>query len=322
MEKLKTIEDFLKKIVGIVGNHGEDFVIAYRGECADFGETKLQPSIFRNNSSESVIDAETKMFESIIDYKVSNSENVVEKSIDSQHYISYSRLLDVTFNVMNALFFALSTEIPKNKERNPRVYVFKIPKFLCFSVHSKYLENYFSKIKSECDDIIPSNIKLIMFSLMNERVIAQDGGFILFPGCVCPKIPSVYYETIEISNDETEIAKMLLDLKNLFNISESKIFPERERKAGKIHNEISCRNHYPAEYLDYRVVELILLREKILYELKQFLQKNGRNDSLEKMKKNNQYYFRNLYCKISKDNKNLEDYCGKLEDFEKEVDII
>lgn len=349
-EPISNVSDYFREIQEKIKNN-EDVIYVFRGEEDDFGETKLSPSIYRNNSPENILELENKMFESVIDYKISNGASCVEKSIDAQHYIAYSRLLDVSFNAMNALFFALNSDENKlekkgyeNKIVHPKVFVFKIPKFMVFSAHSKYIENHFDSIHNHSETIIPTNFKLIGFTLMNERVIAQDGGFLLFPGETCPKIPDVYFETIHLTSNKVEIRKMLDDLKILFNISESKIFPERERAGSKILSDLANRKFIKVVDEENGRIELNILAEKLIYEIKDYRKK--KNDNLyteEEISKQKYFvidYYTQYYRKILKEfkqdehteilsqskNQNIngeESVCVKsIEEFRKDIELI
>lgn len=81
-----------------------DLIFSYRGEKKDYGESRLMPSLFRSKEGE-ILDTERKLLESLNDYGVSkSSKSLLKMAIDSQHYIAKSRLLDVSFNSLVALF--------------------------------------------------------------------------------------------------------------------------------------------------------------------------------------------------------------------------
>lgn len=323
MEIIENIVEYLDAIKKIMEkNKNKDLIFSFRGEPDDFKSTKLQPSLFRNIDISKILETERRMFESIIDYRISEGKSCIEKSIDSQHYIAFSRLLDVSFNVMNALYFSLG-EIYTSEEildRTPTVYIFKIPKFLAFSVHSEYLEKFFSEHVCVSNKTIPTNIKLIQFSLMNDRVIAQDGGFILFPSDMYVEIPSLYYEKITITRNVENLLKIQSDLRNIFNISTSKIFPERERSRNSILKDLNDRVFYECNNINY--TELEIMHKKIIYEIKELkLQMNNEGikkdtELFEKYKKHQIDNYRKYVEKFD-DNKKIS-----IEDIEKEIELL
>lgn len=223
-----------------------ELVFAYRGESKDYGTTKLMPSLYRG-SGEDVSIVEKKLLESLSDYGVShNNKSLLKMAIDSQHYIAKSRLLDVSFNALNALFFSLVSD--KVDEDFAYVYVIGTPKEIVFSPNSRYLSKLFDEIVyGDNKNILKENIKLIMHSVENERIIAQDGGFLLFPGNEFLAIPHWYYERVPI---ELKYRNQYLEaLNDYFNITISKIYPEKSYKGMKINIDISKRVYHDDDVL-------------------------------------------------------------------------
>lgn len=266
--KVSSISDFIFNVAlisdSIKKNHkDEKLIFVYRGESMDYGKNKLMPSLFRSIDKFSVNETELKVLESIIDNGISEKNNsYLDKTIDTQHYIAYSRLLDVTFNSLVSLYFSLSSD---SKDIAPRVYIIGVPNQFVFSPNSIYLNDHYLDILNKKINIIDSNFKLILSTMKNERIIAQDGGFILFPGQEHVGIPECFYKTIEI--DVANRDSFLNDLTNFFNISDSKIYPEKSYRKGKIHREIDLRT-IPAGCKE--LIELELLKERILIELRYY----------------------------------------------------
>lgn len=195
-------------------------LIAFRGENKDYEETKLMPSLFRN---ENYIEKEKYLFELLDDYGFiqPNQKRNIEKAIEAQHYIAISRMLDITFNLFVAIFFACKG----NENENGIIYIFCFPEH--YSPHSQYIEEFYTHILNDKNISYSSNFKVISHSHSNNRIKAQNGGFIFFTGKEFRPIPNVYYKKVIIEkNDKRKIFKEL-DL--IFNMNESTIFPEKEK---------------------------------------------------------------------------------------------
>ena len=205
----------------IIGGNTESLLFAFRGEPRDYGETKLTPSIFRN---ESYVNKEEHLFELLADYGVieGNNNRNIEKMIDAQHFVAISRALDISFNSLVALFFACSSD--DAKDMDGYLYTFCFPNYI--SPHSEEIEALYNSIISGEDKyIIDKNFKVITHTKNNERIIAQYGGFIFFPGRSRCKIKDIYYESVLIKKEDKE--QILFELENLFGINKAKLFPEK-----------------------------------------------------------------------------------------------
>ncbi len=223
VEKINTrrreLEDFNKKILG---DTSDSLLFAYRGEPRDYGRTKLTPSLFREDS---YVEKEEHLFELLADFGVidnSKSRNI-EKMIDAQHYVAVSRALDITFNSLVALYFACASE--ENMGKDGVVYTFCFPNYV--SPHSDEIEQLYCSIINDKDNhIIDKNFKVITHTKNNERIIAQYGGFIFFPGSNRCRLKDIYYREERISKDDK--AKIVDELDKLFGINKAKLFPEKD----------------------------------------------------------------------------------------------
>lgn len=199
-------------------------LIAFRGESKDYGRTKLMPSLFRDNS---YVAKEKYLFELLSDYGVIGEEKIrnIEKAIEAQHYVAISRMLDITFNILPALYFACSSE--GNKEEEGKIYIFLFSEH--YSPHSKYIESFYTEMLEGKNIAYSKNFKVVSHSYSNDRIKAQNGGFIFFQGKEFSPINDIYYETININQDDKII--ILKELNLLFSINEATIYPDKEKKA-------------------------------------------------------------------------------------------
>lgn len=76
------------------------------------------------------------------------------------------------------------------------------------------------------------NFRVMTHGQNNERIYAQSGGFIFFPGNMYSPINSVYYEYIEIKAKDKK--KILEELKKYFNVDKTTLFPSKENNASKV----------------------------------------------------------------------------------------
>jgi len=234
-EKNITTVEYINKIFSAVGRLKEkheqffdnDALIAYRGESTDYGETKLMPSLFRNSS---YLAKENHLFELLCDYNmIHDSASNIEKAIESQHYLSISRMLDISFNALSALYFACeSNKTNKSNEgEDGYVFVFAFPEK--HSPHSKYIKDFYTSILKEEETTYFKNFKVFSHSYSNERIKAQKGGFIFFSGTGFFSIDECYYEKIDIKLIHKKIILEELDV--LFQINKLAIYPEKDKIA-------------------------------------------------------------------------------------------
>ena len=104
-ELILTMEKIEKKVEKIGRRQGKERgenIVAFRGEAKDYGGTALTPTWFRDGYH-----SEHKLLELMEDYNITNENNVttLKKLVDAQHYLEISRLLDITFNSLIALYF-------------------------------------------------------------------------------------------------------------------------------------------------------------------------------------------------------------------------
>lgn len=202
-------------------------LIAFRGESNDYGDTKLTPSLFRDSS---YVAKESHLFELFCDYNIVDPKaSNIEKAIETQHYASISRMLDISFDVLVALYFACTHP----DEHDGYVYVFAFPEH--YSPHSKYIEEFYTNVLEGKHIAYSRNFKVFSHSVTNDRIKAQKGGFIFFPGKEFHPISDCYYERILISKNHKR--EILEDLEALFQITKATLFPEKDKVAEIITNK-------------------------------------------------------------------------------------
>lgn len=225
------ITQIKEKVAGLSSRHRAflktEPLIAFRGESNDYGDTKLTPSLFRDSS---YVAKESHLFELFCDYNIVDPKaSNIEKAIETQHYASISRMLDISFDVLVALYFACAHP----DEHDGYVYVFAFPEH--YSPHSKYIEEFYTNVLEGKHIAYSRNFKVFSHSFTNDRIKAQKGGFIFFPGKEFHPINDCYYERILISKNHKR--EILEDLEALFQITKATLFPEKDKVAEIITNK-------------------------------------------------------------------------------------
>ncbi|WP_062532827.1 FRG domain-containing protein [Jeotgalibaca dankookensis] len=297
----KVIEniDTLKKQVFKFSN--DDPIICFRGESRDYGETKLTPSLFRISNG-AYLDVD--LINLLSDYDIPNSleKSLLAKTISGQHYVQTSRLLDITFNMLPSLYFAT-----EDYDVDGYIYSFVFPE--SFSPNSEYLNFYYDKIVNQ--EFFPrqNDFKVITHSYSNERIKSQNGGFILFSGTNFNEIPEEYYnKPILIEAKEKE--KIRNELETYFNITESTIYPEKDKRKSIIEKKLSNATYKPKiKNEEYRRIELNYYLRRISFEIN--------------LKASNSTPKKELLRILRSEKNSIENYIEKnmIDDWEKEVDF-
>ncbi|MFR1296181.1 MAG: FRG domain-containing protein [Coprobacillus cateniformis] len=84
-------------------HYDKKILIAFRGESRNFENTKLMPSMFRESE---YIYKENYLFDLFCDLGlIKDNDKWIDKATDTQHYAALSRMLDITFDCLVALYF-------------------------------------------------------------------------------------------------------------------------------------------------------------------------------------------------------------------------
>lgn len=230
-EKIRSLSQYIDKIKSIIPKKSDDILIAYRGET-EYYKTHCQPNLFRNEHIIKKPFFEKNLFDEMAANKLTDSTSYLEKAIDAQHGGFPSRLLDITYNCLVALYFATTPYLTYSEDykddKDGIVYIFSIDKIFCPSgenINLVYDSIVNRKKEWLCSkSIFQKNHKLIDHIKTNKRIIAQQGAFILFQGDHVSPISKSEYVMIII--DKASKKQIRKDLKILFGIHTGSIYPE------------------------------------------------------------------------------------------------
>ncbi|NOW04431.1 FRG domain-containing protein [Clostridium beijerinckii] len=282
MCEAKSISEYIEKISDIIEKKKDDFIIVYRGEDQTFS-TPCQPNLFRKNCLKKNEFFEKNLFEEMTANKITEGATYLEKAIDAQHDEFPSRLLDVSYNSLVALYFAVTPYYHNGEDihdcvnedhiNDGNVFIFFIEKLFCPSGET-INSTYDSIIKRSEESFISSSIfsknhKLIDHIKLNKRIIAQQGAFILFQGDEISKFPEADYEVIKIPcNCKAVIRKQL---KSLFGIYTGSIYPEPTNLVNEISKKCYQINNKEFNYKNEFELVLYNLEKEINYYRKKII---------------------------------------------------
>ena len=121
---ITSLTGYIKKISSLSQNLKDDEILLFRGQRDK--NHHLNPNVLRNNDS---INSEHIIFRGLVSLypdKFESDKNTLEQLIKAQHYGLPTRLLDLTFNPLVALYFAIG-DLSK-PATNGKIFIFRIKK--------------------------------------------------------------------------------------------------------------------------------------------------------------------------------------------------
>lgn len=235
----------------------EEITCVYRGEAENY-PTPCIPKIFRQNVLE-----EKPCFEQNLIYNLRqkgasgnhDQESLLYTAIEVQHNEITSRLLDVTYNCLVALYFAVTPHYHKDPtdldKVDGAVYLFFVDQIYS-PCAPNIQEQYEASIKKdhawyEDKEIFKKNHKFIDHMDKNHRIIAQQGAFFLFPGNESEPIPDSMFCSILIP--AAAKAGIRQELDQLFGINTGSIYSEITSETAKFmeHSKKICQTPFTCE---------------------------------------------------------------------------
>lgn len=252
---IHNISDYIGRIERyIYARRDREYFSVYRGEPCIY-PTPCRPGLFRSDALTENKYFEKNLFDAMRQSRLTDEKCYLDNAIDAQHGEFPSRLLDVSYNCLIALYFAVTPYYHKKEEEldgeDGMVFVFFMDEI--FSPSAQNInDNYNAIINRDREwtqsPLFRKNHKFIDHIKLGPRIIAQQGAFILFQGDVAEDLPQGMYYGIRIPGG----AKKLLreQLNRLFGIHTGSIYPETinlvkdlTRKSGWINTQpYSCEN--------------------------------------------------------------------------------
>ncbi len=271
---IEKVSDYIQRVSDYIEARKEDrHFFVYRGE-PELYPSPCRPGLFRMSTLTENPFFEKNLFHTMRQNKLTGDRSYLENAIDAQHGEFPSRLLDVSYNCLTALYFAVTPYYHKAEDalddRDGRVFVFFLDEI--FSPSAENInENYNAVINRDCpwsqEFLFRKNHKFVDYTKINSRIVAQQGGFILFQGDAAEELPKRLYYGITIPGDAKP--RLRAELKELFGIHTGSIYPEvinlvkeLTGKSGRMNTQaFTCENElrYTLEqlrreldyYLDY-----------------------------------------------------------------------
>ena len=262
---IHNISDYIGRIERyIYARRDREYFSVYRGEPCIY-PTPCRPGLFRSDALTENKYFEKNLFDAMRQSRLTDEKCYLDNAIDAQHGEFPSRLLDVSYNCLIALYFAVTPYYHKKEEEldgeDGMVFVFFMDEI--FSPSAQNInDNYNAIINRDREwtqsPLFRKNHKFIDHIKLVPRIIAQQGAFILFQGDVAEDLPQGMYYGIRIPGG----AKKLLreQLNRLFGIHTGSIYPETinlvkdlTHKSGWINTQpYSCENelHYTLRQME------------------------------------------------------------------------
>jgi len=272
-------------------------------------------------------------------------QSSLNTAIDAQQGGFPSRLLDVSYNALIALYFATEYKEYEKITSDAVVTIYNIEEIYIPGAHnSEALFEDIIKPNSSLKNLHISsfNHKLIDHTNKNERIKAQQGAFILFQGKEYRPIPEIMYKKLLIN--KKYIRDIHKDLDTIFGINIGKIYPEpynqielMKKRNHLINNtNYSIENEFKIALSMFQKINEDRCRKLYKYIEKQTLKLNSANTNLlinelvqeiskfEESILTFQYDYKvsvqQIYSKLDESTKNL---CKNLiDDFNKNIDNL
>ena len=237
--KVETVSEFLEKISACI-EEMKIKKVAFRGEREKY-QTPCWPTLFRSDEYKNQELFERKMLDKYISTYKDNFSDLYN-TINLQHGRYPSRLLDITFNALIALFFAVEDD----EKKDAYVYLFDCERMV--PATSAFIEQLFSEIVNNkpwtVEPVMDYGHVIIDHIQINDRIKVQQGGFILFTG-VRGNAYIERYKKGSVVIDGTRKEAIRKELEQICGINSGYIYPEAEYSSKIIPESVNYYDYSP-----------------------------------------------------------------------------
>lgn len=240
----------------------KDSFCVFRGE-PDIYPIPCNPYLFRLDTLSKNPYFEKTLFGSMRQNQFTGDRCYLDNAIDAQHGEFPSRLLDVSYNCLVALYFAVTPFYHQKSDayddRDGMVFVFFIDEIFSPSAPNT-VANFEAIINRDQswfqESLFRKNHKFIDHAKINQRIAAQQGAFILFQGDEMEELPKRMFYSIRIPGKSKKCIRE--QLKQLFGIHTGSIYPEIYNSVDELVDK-SC----------YQNTDAFTCKNELFYTLKQ-----------------------------------------------------
>lgn len=318
---IKNISNFIEIIQESIkefDQHFKDSQTVFRGQSDS--QYDLVSSLFREKRYSNF---EYNLIHFLRSSKFVEEEDELEIAIRAQHYGYHTRLLDVTYNSLIALYFACQD----NNDKDGAVFIINVDRFLpptsieLSDLYKRLIKNYDILEELSVGNRSPLIIETIK---NNDRIIAQSGAFLIFYNSN-HKLDYVN-RVIKLEIPKKLKQTILNQLDKSFKITKGSVFPDIESNSDDFNNTIGNINYKGIncsdifETLTFENLENYVNEKSIIFNSAVFDSSIERENHLSKIKEHLnkliKFYFRNR--SDSEHDCLLEKYLGKFESLQNE----
>ena len=186
---------------------------AFRGE-PEIYPVPCSPFLFRSDTLAKNQFFEKNLFGSMRQNQFTGDRCYLDNAIDAQHGEFPSRLLDVSYNCLIALYFAVTPfyhrEPDVYDDRDGMVFIFFVDEIFSPSAPNT-IANFDAIVNRDQEwlqePLFQKNHKFIDHAKVNRRIIAQQGAFILFQGDEMEELPKRMFYGIRIPGERKKVIR-------------------------------------------------------------------------------------------------------------------